>query len=249
MTAHDYLAGVLASQALSPREIAALQQLRGEIEGRLRQAYGAAPRFYCGGSYGKGTMVRAAYDLDIVMYFPPTQREPMRDIFNHVNGTLRQHGYIVQPRTVALRLPYEGGFHVDVVPGRAQDATFRYATLYKNPNSWLQTSLKVHIDAVRQTGIRELVQLMKLWRLRWGLSWSTFALETTVGRALRGKRKNDYAGSIATVFRYIVDNLRTARLEDPANTNNEIEMTMRERDAVVGAAESSLSATWEQVIY
>jgi len=99
----------------------------------------------------------------------------------------------VHPKTVALRLPYEGGFHIDVVPGRAQDATFRYATLFKNvnPPSTLQTSLKVHIDMVRKTGIRDTVKLMKLWRFRRRLYWSTLALEIAVAQALQGRDKTD----------------------------------------------------------
>ena len=60
-----------------------------------------------------------------------------------------------------------------------------------NPPSTLQTSLKVHIDMVRKTGIRDTVKLMKLWRFRRRLYWSTLALEIAVAQALQGRDKTD----------------------------------------------------------
>jgi hypothetical protein len=252
MTPHEYLLGVLQQQAMLQSEVDTLRRLRDEIEGKLRQAYGSSPRFYYGGSFGKDTMIRASYDLDIVIYFPSTEQSSLRDIFSSVRNQLTRDGYKVQPKTVALRLPYQGGFHVDVVPGRAQDHTYQYATLYKNEGlgSTLQTSLKVHIDAVRKTGIRDIVKLMKLWRLRHGLSWSTFALEITVRRALDGRSKADLGVAMHDVFNFIVGNLQSSRLVDPANSNNEIEMSYGDRAAAVSKAAQSLSAPyWENIVW
>lgn len=250
MTGHEYLVSLLAGQAMSQQAIGTLQRLRDEIEAALRRQFGTAPRFYYGGSYGKDTMIREAYDLDIVVYFPDTDTRPLRDIFTAVNAALVSARYIVRARTVALRLPYEGGFHIDVVPGRAQDTTFRYATLFRNqsPSSTLQTSLKVHIDAVRKTGIRDLVKLMKLWRLRKGLAWSTFALEIAVAQALQGRHKTDYAACLQAVFGFLVANVGGMRFVDPANTNNVVEVSSGERAAIRAAAVAAASATtWGEV--
>src|SRR5262245_16842064 len=73
--------------------------------------FGNEPRFYYGGSYGKDTMIREAYDLDIVLYFPHTEGRSLRDLFVATNSALVAARYTVHPKTVALRLPYEGGFH------------------------------------------------------------------------------------------------------------------------------------------
>jgi hypothetical protein len=252
MTPHEYLAGLLQKEVMRQTEVDPLRRLRDEIEGKLRQAYGNAPRFYYGGSFGKDTMIRASYDLDIVIYFPSAERASLQDIFNDVHSKLTQNSYKVQPKTVALRLPYEGGFHVDVVPGRAQDHTYQYATLFKNvgSGSTLQTSLKVHIDSVRKTGIRDIVKLMKLWRLRHGLAWSTFALEITVGRALYGRPKTDFGVAMQEVLGFIVGNLQGIRIIDPANSNNEIEMSQADRIAVIAKATASRNAVnWSQIIW
>ena len=250
MTSHEHLLGLLASQAMPPQVIATLQSLREQIEGVLRRQFGGVPRFYYGGSYGKDTMIREAYDLDIVVYFPHTDTRSVGSIFTAAGTALVSAQYTVRARTVALRLPYQGGFHIDVVPGRAQDATFRYATLFKNqaPSSTLQTSLKVHIDAVRKTGIRDLVKLTKLWRLRKRLAWSTFALEIAVAQALQGRQKTDYAACLQTVFEFLVANVGGMRFIDPANTNNVVDVSVGERAAIRAAALAASNATtWGEV--
>ena len=247
---HEYLKQVLQGQQLPAPEARVLQNTRADLEARLRSRYGAVPRIYYGGSYGKNTMIRSSYDLDIIVYFPPTDTTPVKDLYGGVFNALKSSGLIVQPKTVAIRLPYQDGFHIDVVPGRAQDATFRYATLYKNPGSTLQTSLKVHIEAVSRPGMQDMVRLLKLWRLRHQLPWETFALEIVVARALARKAIVDYTASTIAIWRFIESSLASARLVDPANTNNEIAMSTNDRAGVIRAASNSLAAkTWQEVIW
>jgi hypothetical protein len=251
MTPHSYLTSILAGQRLDPPAVRELQHLREEIEGVLRVAYGSEPRCYYAGSFGKDTMIREAYDLDVVLSFPPTERAALRDIFRSVHGTLQSAGYVVRPRIVALRLPHEGGFHIDVVPGRAQDESFRYATLYRNgEDTTMQTSIKAHIETIRDSGCREVIKLMKLWRLRHGLDWETFALEQTVIRALHGRHKDDLSRCLWTVLEFLRDDIATVRLLDPANSNNVIEIPPPTRSALRLAADRCLDArTWEEIIW
>lgn len=249
MTGHQYLLQILANQAIPQLEVNKLRQLRDEIEGVLRRKYGSCPRFYYGGSYGKKTMIRESYDLDIVIYFPFIESSTLKIIYNDVHQTLINADYKVTPKTVSLQLPYKGGFHIDVVPGKARDNTYYYASLYKNgENSWLQTSLKTHIDAARE--YREIIKLMKLWRVRHSLEWKTFAVEQTVIRALEGKYRNDYEQCLINVFEFIRDKIFSIRLVDPANTNNIIEMSQQTRTAVRQAAVNALNTSyWSQVIW
>jgi hypothetical protein len=53
----------------------------------------------------------------------------LNELFWAVHQQLGAHATWCIPRTVALRLPYQGGFHIDLVPGRAQDGTYQCATL------------------------------------------------------------------------------------------------------------------------
>lgn len=252
MTGHAYLSQVLQSQGMRDQELDLVQSTRDGLFTLLSREFAGAPRIYYGGSYGKKTMIREAFDLDLVVYFPPTERRSLGELFGAVHSTLANAGFTVHPQTVALRLPGQGGFHVDVVPGRAQDDSFLYATLYKNtqPPSTLQTSLKVHIDAVRTTELGPIVRLLKLWRLRHAVPLKTFALELLAARALKGLAKDDLATAVITVLRYISTEMGRVRLEDPANTNNVLEVTAHDCAVAAQLAARCVGERyWEQIVW
>ncbi len=231
-------------------ELASLHATRDKIVGYLNRALGSTPRIYYGGSYAKGTMIRAAYDLDLVIYYPHTDKAPVSEIFGNVHSSLVRAGFFVQPRTVALRIQDHSGFHVDVVPGRALDGDFRFATLHKNANppTTLQTSLKIHIDAVRKTGLTQIVKLLKLWRIRQSVPLSTFTLEIIAGRALSSERPDDHAKSLVSVLSFIARHMDEVRLQDPANSNNILDVSPQDRRTSAQIAERSLRGTWSELL-
>ena len=252
MSGHDHLVGVLRTQQLTESDRQVIRATRDQIEGALRARLAGGPRFYYAGSYAKGTMLREAFDLDIVVYWPSTAQYTLKSIFTATHTALAQAQYKVQPKTVALRLAYQSGFHVDVVPGRAQDASFRYATLFKNvsPDSTLQTSLKVHIDAVKKTGLADIVRILKVWRLRHGVPLTTFAIEILAARALSGKRCDDYAMAAWAVLTFIRDNIISVKLTDPANTNNAVEIGALYRVVIHQHATTAVaSKTWGAIVW
>ncbi len=71
MNNSDYLANIVRDQSLSNAELDSLRALREQIERQLSVLEGG-PRFYYGGSFGKHTIIKAGYDLDLVMYWPHT---------------------------------------------------------------------------------------------------------------------------------------------------------------------------------
>src|SRR3954447_10757641 len=103
---NQYLASVLAGQDLSIAEVNGLRTLRETIEGQLSVLNGS-PRFYYGGSFGKHTMIKARYDLDLVMYWPHTATYAIQDIYKAVGDVLRKHWKFVNSKTVAWELPFD----------------------------------------------------------------------------------------------------------------------------------------------
>jgi hypothetical protein len=252
MTAHEYLRQVLAGHELTDREREGIQSLRDALYRHLAQRLPGGVRIYYGGSWAKGTMIRDAYDLDLVVYFPSEPRTPLDRIFSAVHQALNDTRCEVHPQTVALRLPVTSSFHVDVVPARAHDTTFQYATIYRNtqPPSTLQTSLEAHIRAVRGTDLAPIVRLLKLWRLRHSVPLKTFALEIVAARALAGKARGDYAAAVLETLRFMAAQMSDVRLEDPANTNNLLDLTTQARRDTAGAAAACLEAVrWDQIIW
>lgn len=253
MTGHEYLAGILANQAI--QDMSEMQKARQGIEACLRSVYGTGPRLYYAGSYGKDTMIKASYDLDIVMYVPPGETPTLHDLYWGVFNTLKRGGYIVTQKDVAIRLPYHtSGFnHIDVVPGRYIDANATYANLYRSEtDSRLQTSIKIHIDTIKDSGVRDVIRLVKLWNVLHGLGVRSFALELLTINALKGQNLNGYDSKLPAVLRYLRDTIQSVRLVDPANSNNVISdlIPTSTKAQVAAQARASIDAqSWRQVVW
>jgi hypothetical protein len=249
MSNQAYLNGLLQGQILSPAESQTLRNLRDQIEGQLRTFEGQ-PRFYYGGSYGKDTIIKDSYDLDLVMYWPHDRTYTVENIFNAVGTELRKHWTVVQ-KNVAWSLPFEGGFHVDIVPGRAIDTSFKYANLWRSQSrQTLQTSIKVHIDHARKSGRRELIRLLKLWKVRRQVPVKSFVLEIMAVNGASGVSTFELEPQLNAALAHIRDNIVTARIIDPANSNNDLgaTMTVGEKIGTQQAADAAIrSSTWTEV--
>lgn len=240
MSNQPYLEGILRAQNLQQAELNQLISLRKQIEEQL-SVFEGQPRFYYGGSYGKDTLIRASYDLDIVMYWPQDCGYTLDGMFTAVRDRLRKHWTNVTPKNVACRLPFQGGFHIDVVPGRALDSTFRYANLYRSETGQpLQTSIKVHIDTVRKSGRRELIRLLKLWRVRYQVPVRSFVLEQLAVVGAAATSKTDLEPQLSAALAYIRDRIETGKIIDPANSNNELSTSMTAAEKTATRIHSAL---------
>ena len=250
MSNDDYLRGLLQQQKLTDQEIKGLRDLRDQIEGQL-SVLPARPRFYYAGSYGKKTMVRARYDLDIVVYWPNTCTDTLKKIYDDVGRTLMRHWKRVEPKNVSWELPFVGAFHIDVVPGRALDAAYYEANLYRSDNGRsLKTSVKRHIDTVRGSGRTDPIRLMKLWRERNAVPFKkSFLLEMMTIEACKGMRTDQIAPQVVAALTYVRDNILTCNLVDPANSNNSLcdDLSAGRKASIRQAAQNALAGSWAQV--
>ncbi len=255
---HRYLVRVLEKQRMDDQISVRLGRIRDQIRRDLEPINPYNPRFYNGGSYGKKTMIREAFDLDLVIYFPHTDSRTLKDMYSSVYDSLDRAGYKMKPKRIALTLlqppnnPYPKDFHVDVVTGKALDDDFDYANIYDIPrDSPRRTSLKMHIDNVRE--VRDVIKLMKLWKRRHSLDWQTFAMEQTVVGALKNQDTRDLGQCLEKVLVYIKSSISNQlRLIDPANSNNRIEIPEQKRWKIEEAANSSFKALqgdWESIVW
>lgn len=252
MSNHDYLLQILAQQDLTQGNLNSLRTLRDQIKSQLSVLNGS-PRFYYAGSFGKKTMIREAFDLDIVIYWPHDCGYSLKDISDAVGGVLRNSWKVVNAKTVSWELPFDGGFHIDIVPGRAIDGTFKHANLYRrDKGSSLQTSLKVHIDTVRDSGRRDVVRLIKLWRTKRSVPFKkSLALELMTINGCKGTRTDDVEKQLLAALTHVRDNIMTVRIVDPANTNNILseEISSTDRASIRAAADAAIKAQlWSQVL-
>lgn len=242
---------LLRSQTLSGAEISALRGLRNDIQAHLSQLDGN-PRFYYGGSYGKKTMIRERYDLDIVAYWPQDTKYTIKGIYDGVGTQLRTLFTYVNSKTVAWEIPFEGGFHVDVVPGRALDSIYWEANLHRtDTGTTLKTSLKTHIDTIKDSGRRDAIRLMKLWRERREVPFrKSFLLEIMTLNGCRSTSYEDLPSQVSAALVYIRDKIETVQIKDPANGNNSLsdDIPSYDKTRIKMAAQSALDATyWRQM--
>lgn len=108
MSAEQYLRWLLAEQDLSEGEFNTLRSLRDEIQQKLSVLQGG-PRFYYAGSFGKKTIIRQRYDLDIVMYWPSTVTYTIKGIYDAVGTVLKKNwSYVNAPTSSPPSPPLDG---------------------------------------------------------------------------------------------------------------------------------------------
>lgn len=249
MTNQEYFNHLLFQQRLSDSELASLRSIRDDVQSLLSTLDGS-PRFYYAGSYGKRTIIRERYDLDLVVYWPNTTSYTLKAISDGVGEQLAKRYRYLTRKTVSWEIPFQGGFHVDVVPGRALDSTFVDANLYRSDTGTsLKTSIKKHIETVRNGGCRDAIRLMKLWREKRSVPFrKSFLLEimTIMGAGSTSNLEQHLNGA----FSFIEQNIESRRILDPANTNNSLsdDISDIDKSRIRQAAKAALNANnWGSV--
>jgi len=228
-----YLKDVLAEQKLASDsdEMKALRAERDAVKELLDEKFSDCEfTLRYGGSKAKGTLIREMYDLDLVFYLRSDENgagQTLEDIFFNVAKALRE-SYDVREKTSALRLRALGtasDLHIDVVPGRFTNHDRSDCYLYQNgvEKCRLKTNLDTHIAHVRDSGVVDAVCLLKLLRVRRGLSVKQFAWELLAIELLKGKKKAGLADQLDHVLKVIAEADTAIAIEDPANpTGNDL---------------------------
>lgn len=240
MTANDYLAKILAAQTLDEdsEELKTLRERRAEVEKVLRDHFeDCSPTIRYGGSKAKGTMIKEDYDLDIICYFPhddTTAGETLEAIYNKTRKALETR-YLIVPKASALRLKDgkpsadAADFHIDVVPGRFTDDSKSDVFLYQSSaeKKRLKTNLNTHINHIKESGVIDAIRLLKLWKVRNGLSIRVFVLELLAVKLLKGRSGAGLVTQLERVWKEFRDNIEAVSVEDPANpTGNDLSVLL-----------------------
>lgn len=237
MNPEKYLQNLLTSQDLSPQQTRDLESHKKEITDFLQTEFGTDPVIKYAGSWAKGTMIRERYDLDIVCYFPHNDSRSLKDIRQDVATHLKSK-YLLRPKASAERiLDLKGSaapidFHIDVVPGRFIEGSNNvFLHVEGGEKDRLMTNLKTHIDTIANSGCVPIIRLVKLWAHRNNISLKTFVLEMFVVDSLQGsKNKNSLTEGFKEVISAFKNNFASARIVDPANTNNVVSTSKNTTD-------------------
>jgi hypothetical protein len=236
MDENKYLQQILKLQTLATdsKEMKNLRKHRKDVEDLIRAEFNSsALTIRYGGSKAKGTMIKEAYDLDVICYFHHDDNsagKTLEEIYSNVQELLSTQ-YFVELKPSALRIKdrdpanYAVDFHIDVVPGRYTDDSGSDVFLYQasGEKKRLKTNPDVHISHVKNSGLTDAIRLLKLWRVRNGLSIKHFALELLIIEILKGKHPNRLSHQLETVWTVFRDKIDDISIEDPANpTGNDL---------------------------
>ncbi|HYH05610.1 MAG TPA: nucleotidyltransferase [Thermoanaerobaculia bacterium] len=252
-TGDEYLRGLITKYAAPTGPNAPVLQQLTPVYATIRSWAGShLLNLSLSGSYAKGTAVHGDADADLFISLASTATQTLREIFESLRDTFSQKGYAVREQNVSIRLSI-GKFSVDLVPAKKQAGNTTDHSLYvRKHRSWQQTNIQTHIALITSSGRREEILLLKIWRAEQQLDFPSIYLELCTLRALSGKPRGDVANNVWAVLHFLRDDLATARIVDPANTNNIIsdDMTAREKAFIAAAASRSLTKKyWSEVIW
>ncbi|MCB1058134.1 MAG: hypothetical protein KDD11_21755 [Acidobacteria bacterium] len=254
MTPNEYLNRILEQQTFKDddQELKDLRQRRDDIRERLLVEFSSsAPSIRWAGSMAKKTMIREAYDGDMTCYFEHDETSAgstLKELYEATEKALRVD-FQVERKTSALRVRAQDDWttdlHIDVVPGRFttddRDDVFLYQA--GGEKERLKTNLETHIEHIRDSGVREAVRLMKLWRTRNGIdSAKTFVLELLVVKLLQDHVDEELPSQLEHVWTEFRDRASELRVEDPANSNNDLK-------PLLDACRSSLQVVAEDTLW
>lgn len=225
MTNLEYLNAILKQQRLTDSEFNALKEKRKEVGDFLSSKLsGLKASVRWAGSWAKDTMIRENYDADIAVYFDSEENgagSTLEAIYTTVQSWLAEE-YAVEQKTSAIRLRNtedKGYTHVDVVPGRFFNADREDAWLHRTSGDKVRfkTNLDVHVATIRDSGLKPLVRLMKLWARRNGIDCKTFILELLCIKLGADVSSETLDAQVIHVLEQFRDKSDSLCIEDPAN--------------------------------
>ena len=254
MSGDQYIAGVLAGRVVPTGAGSGVASALGEVIPSLK-LWANQYLNYIGpsGSLAKGTAVAGGTDVDVFISIKNNVPEDLKEIYESLYKWADKRFWIPSRQNVSIGISWLGT-KVDLVPGRVQGILTTDHSLWKNKQqTWKQTNITTHINTVRNSGRVNEIRALKVWRQCHNLDFPSFYLELTVIDALWGKPKGiNLAANVSTCLEYIRDNLDTACVIDPANTNNVISDDLsasEKRKIAEQAGKSRNEPYWKQVLW
>ena len=250
MNADLYLSEILrreqVAHGVGSPALAVLEQVKPLI---ARWAGNKLVGVFPSGSYAKGTANKSGTDIDMFISLSNETTESLKEIYEKLHGYAKDLGYAPKKQNVSINVTVNG-LDIDLVPGRRQDTTTAFHSLYRRKaDTWTQTNVHKHIAYVVQGNRLRETRIMKLWRNQKNLDIPSFYLEMVVIEALQNSQ-GTLSQNVVKVLTYLRDTFMTARFVDPANTNNIIsdDLTMIERATIASRASMALTQTWGDVV-
>ena len=204
----------------------------------------------------KYTAIKSKYDIDIGLQFNNEDFETLEVMFDDVKSTLtKEYGQAnTRDQNVSIRVQING-HDIDIVPGRkivnGEHDVFLH--IQRDDDTRIKSNLHIHVNLIKNFSELETIKLLKIWRIRKDFKFKSFALELMVKKALEDETILGLDNKFQFMMNYIVENIDTISLTDPANSNNSISdsLTNSQKDSIKKYANRALKCIennkWEKV--
>jgi len=248
----DYLRAILQREAVDTGVNASLRQLEAEVQGLCE---GWAGRYllevYPAGAFEKGTANQSGICIDFVVSLSPQTPFLTKQIYESLYAHFQRNGYEPERRPVSIGLRVDG-MNVDIVPAKREslnnDVHEIFSTRRLTP---MKTNLSHHVLDVIESGRREEIRVLKLWRDQHDLDFPSFYLELSTIAALRRRPLGELADNVWAALGYFEQLFVGRAILDPANANNVVsgEMAMGEKMTVGSAATATRrTRSWTEIV-
>jgi hypothetical protein len=253
MVPDAYVRSILAKYDLpsgesSPAELAAAELMVPTTQWAGRYLQGIS---YCG-SYAKGTRVKGAADLDVLVSLGPKTPLDADKLYDRFFDFLKRKDLKPRRLNVSIGLQHNG-LEIHLIPARQEWGSSNDHRIFETEHQRVtRTNLTTHINVVKESGFVEEIRLAKIWRNLRGLRLPSFCLELAVLDALKHSPHDQPAVNMGAVLAYLKDTLPNAPLRDPANFENRVsdDLMKHEKIAISEAAADSLKqANWGKVVW
>lgn len=246
----EYLSGLLTKYAVNVAGAKAATQLLIPVLKAWGGPYLISTDF--SGSLAKGTGVSLATDADLLLSMSSKRPGNLAQMYGSLWEAVTGAGYRAALQNVSIGTRV-GVHKIDLVPARRQSQWGGDHSLFLSKSkSWTQTNVDTHIAHVTGSGRVDEIRLVKIWRERHKLDFSSFHLELATIDALSYARRGHLADNLRQALEHFRDYIQTARYVDPANTNNVVsdDTTPLEKSKIAAAASAALSKTyWEDIVW
>ncbi|MFT3749063.1 MAG: hypothetical protein QM768_12130 [Agriterribacter sp.] len=207
------------------------------------------------GSYAKNTAVNKKFDFDLIAPYKRDAFDTLEKMYTAVYDFLYEKYKdvaTVRKQKVSIGIEFfadsDGDVvKIDVVPGRElnQDQykddsklnLYVYSQFGKIAagSDRLRSNVKAQIQNIKdnadKTSLREIIRLLKIWKIHLGKSYKSFLIELITIKAFE---KKDITGDLwerlKAVLEYIRDNVKEVSLPDPGNGNNDVADSLSDLD-------------------
>ena len=200
------------------------------IEKDINDCLKVYPNFRYGGSLAKGTANTNSCDIDLLCYYDSDCQLGLKEIYNMIADALINKGYFVHKKNSAICVDGKCGEDawdttIDVVPGKYtsnEDNKDVYLWCNRTGNK-LKSNPEIQINKVKESKSKDVIRLIKLYRTNHNFTFKSFFLEIFAIDIVEPLfEENDTLYDKLVKFCSCFNEIGKRRVEDPANSNNNI---------------------------